>query len=186
MVTIHRLPLLPTNHLTSLYIGPPVNMYVSNNTFMKYRVGDSEYVGLVTNVNASTARMVVWKFLSWDQLIQEVPQARIEGISFWPCSNKPPFLCDTDLVADIESAAVVSIVFVFYEGDNRLRELLGVKDTFCVSSCYYSRSRIFEHHCSFFPFPSSWAASMGIYLPSCLPSLILNQMLTIKNRYSLH
>lgn len=91
MVAIHRLPLLPTNHLTSLYIGPPVNMYVSNNTFIKYRVGDSEYVGLVTNVNASTARMVVRKFLSWDQLIQEVPQACIEGVSFWPCSNKPPF-----------------------------------------------------------------------------------------------
>ncbi len=114
-----------------------------------------EVVGLVTDVNVSTTQMVVRKFLSWEQLVQEVPQASIDGISFWPRSRKPPlFLCDTDFVTEIRAADVVSIAFVFYEGGNRLRELLGVKDTYCVSSCYYSCSHTFQHHCSFFSFPS--------------------------------
>lgn len=38
---------------------------------------------------------------------------------FWPHSSKPSFLCDTDLVADIEASVVVSIMFVIYEGDNQ-------------------------------------------------------------------
>jgi hypothetical protein len=54
--------------------------------------------------------MVVRKFLTWEQLKQLVPQARVEDVSFWPHSKKPPFfLCNTDLVTDIQVKDILSI-----------------------------------------------------------------------------
>ena len=142
-----NLPALP---LTSLHIESPVNITICNNTFIKFRDGAVEFVGLITNLNAPGRIMVVRKFLTWEQLKQIVPQARVEDVSFWPHSNKPPFfLCDTDLVADIRVEDILSIAFVFYEGDNMLQELHGIKDTDCILSCFYSRSLTIKHHCSF-------------------------------------
>ena len=44
-----NLPALP---LTSLHIESPVNITICNNTFIKFRDGAVEFVGLITNLNA--------------------------------------------------------------------------------------------------------------------------------------
>jgi hypothetical protein len=101
---------LPSLPLMLLHIADPVNITVCNNIFINFRDGAVEFVGLITNLNTLRWIMVVRKFLTWEQLKQLVPQARVEDVSFWPHSKKPPFfLCNTDLVTDIQVKDILSI-----------------------------------------------------------------------------
>lgn len=108
---------LPGSPWTSLYIGDPINIYVCNNTFIEFNDGAiDDFVGLVIKLSSSESRMVVWKFLTLEQLYQQFPEARIEGVSYWPHKsyNKPPFfLYDIDLLVEISAASIKGIAFVF-------------------------------------------------------------------------
>ena len=170
----------------SLSIPPPVNIIISNNTFIEFLdAGGESVVGLIVKLFVSEKRLIVRKFLTSEQLFRHLPPAhRIEGVAFWPkkkCNEHPVFLCDTDFVVEINVETVTGIAFVFFETDNNLRELKGVQHTYCVSSCFYSRSMTLEHCCSFASFPSTSAYGLGV-LPSCFPSTILRELLTVKNK----
>jgi hypothetical protein len=78
-------------------------------------------------------------------------------------------------------ASIKGIAFVFHESNNFLRELIGVQHTYCVSSCFYSHYMSLEHHCSFSSFPCTSTSGIGI-LPSCFPSMMLGELLTVKNK----
>jgi hypothetical protein len=183
MDAAHHRPPVPGLPWVSLYIGHPANIYVCNNTFIKFHDGDTNYIGLITNLNASNSTMEVRKFLTWQQLLQMVPQVQVEAESFWPYGSRPHvYLCDTDFIIEIGACNVVSIAFVFYESDNLLRELQGVKDVYCVSSCFNHQNLILCHRCSFSAFPSLWAEDLGVYLPSCFPSMIMRELHLIKNK----
>jgi len=90
---------------------PPVNIIISNNTFIEFLdAGGESVVGLIVKLFVSEKRLIVQKFLTSEQLFRNLPPAhRIEGVAFWPkkkCNERPVFLCDTDFVVEINVETV--------------------------------------------------------------------------------
>lgn len=162
--------------LTSIFIPHPVNIHVTSNTFVQLEDG----VGLVLEVIAEEWKVKVRKFLSHHQLLSYVSNI-IDGytISFWPQqTDYPPlYLCDSDITNVISASSIIGLAFVFHEDDPIVGEVSGVSNTYVVSSRFNSSQMLIQHSTSFSRFPSR---AFPLILPSCLPSTMFKQLLSIK------
>ncbi len=72
-------------------------------------------------------------------------------------------------------SAIIGLAFVFHSDDSVIRQLAGIRDTYCVSSVYDSRGKVICHCRSFHSFPSTHYPM----LPSCCPSTIFWQLMRL-------
>jgi hypothetical protein len=178
---------LPAPPVLSLFIPYPVNFHVTTNTFVRYQDGNGgTNVGMITLLIPQQQMLRIRQFLSWGDLLQILGAGadNIADVSFWPRRNsaKPPsYLCDSSIVVDVPVCQVCGLAFVFYEKDDIVRQLEGMKHTYCVSSYFDSDSLTIKHQRSFSSFPSTFHA----VLPTCFPSMIFEQMLKIKYKMQL-
>jgi len=170
----------------SIFIPDPVAIYVTPNTFVRFKRRSiaSEEVGIITHISAEAQQLQIRLFLSWQQMMQHVGPDRVGNVSFWCRRNAkhPPFyLCDSDIVIEIAASAIIGLAFVFHESDNVVRQLDGLANTYIVTSIYLSQSMKVEHTRSFCSFPSQ----VHEPLPTCFSSMIFEQILKIKNKIQL-
>jgi len=102
------------------------------------------------------------------------------NVSFWPTTQNfstPHYLCDSDITSTVTSDDVLGLAFVFYASDPVVAQLNGMANTFQVSSFFDTCKMIVTHDWTFAPFSSQ--ASM---IPTCYPSNLFSQILTIKNK----
>jgi hypothetical protein len=114
-------------------------------------------------------------FLSWQQLVVLAGLDNVGNFSFWLRRNSrepPMFLCDSDMQQNAPVSSIVGLAFVFHEKENVIRQLVGIQNTYCVSSIYLLDSKTISHCRSFFSFPSTHHAM----LPSCFPSMVFEQL----------
>jgi len=102
-------------------------------------------------------------------------------ISFWPQqTDYPPlYLCDSDITNVISASSIIGLAFVFYEDDPIVGEVSGVSNTYVVSSRFNSSQMLIQHSTSFSSFPSR---AFPLILPSCFPSTMFKQLLSIKRK----
>ena len=169
----------PEAPVLAVYL-PILRLHIVSNTFIRYlnAATGTERVGLVLSVRPDKRVLRVREFLTWPEVKARYPDLP-RSFSCWPQDTRhpPKFLCDSDLTSEISVAHVRSLAFVFYDTDVRLRRLIGVRNTFRVSSFYSSQENKIFHRCSFEPFPSS---RFRYVLPSCFPSTLFQQMRTIQ------
>jgi hypothetical protein len=87
----------------SILCPPPINIQICSNTFVKFRYGLREVVGLVLTVSPPQEVVSIRLFLSWEDVKERVAGNNAFGdISFWPKDDPLPpyYLCDTDLVVN--------------------------------------------------------------------------------------
>jgi hypothetical protein len=71
--------------VVSLFIPNPVNISITQNTFIKYAGSLShEEVGLIQSIDVHSSTVTVRRFLGWAQLLATIGTAMIENITFWP------------------------------------------------------------------------------------------------------
>jgi hypothetical protein len=166
----------PSN-LTCLFIPSPVSIHVSANTFVCLANG----TGLVVEVFAGEGQVRLRKFLSHDELFSGYVPNTLDGyeVSFWPHQTHylPFYVCDPDIVVVVSVTAIVGLAFMFDEDDPIVEELSGMLHTYIVSSVFISSLMIIEHKKSFHSFPSM---AFPRILPSCFPSSVFHQLLSIK------
>jgi hypothetical protein len=167
----------------SLFIPDPVSIYVTTNTFVKFKreSSTSDEVGMIIGIDVQSQQLQIRLFLSWVQLLRHIGPDRVGNISFWRRRNAkhPPFyLCDSDIVVEMHTGNVKGLAFMFHESDNVVRQLDGLANTYIVTSIYYSMLMKLEHKRSFFSFP----CQVNEPLPLCAPSMIFEQVLKIKNK----
>jgi len=170
-----------------LFVPYPVAIYVTSNTFVRYRIdGDAanDCVGMVVEIDTVRENVRVRRFLSWSQLLQQILPVRVDNVSFWKRCNatRPPlYLCDSDIVVDIAACNIIGLAFVFHESDAVVRQLDGMAITFIVSSMFMSREKIVRHGRSFFSFP----CHHNFPLPTCCSSMIFEQIMRIRGKMQL-
>ena len=186
IMSFHDIDRLPEPPWTSLYL--PNNRFITltSGKFVTLSIRGScdNFVGLIIRLNAESRTVRIRLFLSWTQLLERFPALAMHDLSFWPqqfSRKSPMYLCDTDVVEETNVSEIKEYAFVFYNDDVALRQVSGMSNMYTVTTCVYSQSMKFKHHRSFHSFPS--ASYFGNErLISCVPSMILNQMLLIKNR----
>jgi hypothetical protein len=153
--------------IVSLLCPPPINVVVCSNTFVKFRHGAQEVVGLVLQVDAVREMVSMRLFLTWEAVKERIALiGNVNNISLWPKDGRyPPFyICDTDLVVDdIPTSSIVGLAFVFYDTSPNIRVVNGMV---CTKS-YHSwhnflilSYRAFPQRCYvFFPFNDFYTAS---------------------------
>jgi hypothetical protein len=139
----------------SLFIPDPVSIYVTTNTFVRFKreSSTSDEVGMIIGIDVQSQQLQIRLFLSWVQLLRHTGPDRVGNISFSRHRNAkhPPFyLCDSDIVVEIHTGNVKGLAFVFHESDNVVRQLDGLTNTYIVTSIYYSMLMKLEHKRSFF------------------------------------
>ncbi len=173
---------LPGPPVTSLFLTHPVNIIMTTNTFVRFHnEHGSEDIGLIVQLNAAERSVKMRLFLTWQQLVQLVGPDRVTNISFWPRRNSlkhPIFLCDSDIVVETSVSTIIGLAFVFHVDESVVRQLDGIRDTYCVSSLYFSQNHLIRHCRSFHSFPSSNLQ----FLPSCCPSMIFEQLMHVRNK----
>jgi hypothetical protein len=113
-------------------------------------------------------------------MLEVVNGNTMANVSFWPTTQNfstPHYLCDSDITSTVTSDVVLGLAFVFYACDSVVAQLHGMANTFQVTSYFDTRRMIIIHDWTFSPFPSQ--ASM---IPTCFPSNLFSQILTIKNK----
>ncbi len=71
--------------LFSLFLPPPVNIYINTNMFVRYLNSQAaEGVGLIVSVNAERGAVTLRRFLSWVQLRQHIGHETVSNMSFGP------------------------------------------------------------------------------------------------------
>jgi hypothetical protein len=167
--------------LVSILCPPPVNVVICSNTFVKFRHGSQEVLGLVVAVLPLTLAVSIRLFLSWDDVKERIGANHLPpNISFWPKDNlHPPFyLCDTDIVVnDVPTSNIVGLAFVFHDTNPCIRLITGMKNTYRVTSCVWLSLNVITHGLTFVPFPSERFPAI---LKSCFPSMIFTQLVGIK------
>jgi len=162
-----------------LYL-PELWIYLTPNTFIRYRgvVEGEEKVGMILSVNPEQCQLRIQQFLTWSDIVQWYVD--LPSISCWPTVScwTPRYLCDTDVVLNLAADLVVGLAFVFYDMDEWLSQLVGVTNTYCMSSHFSAENNMVIHQCTFKPFLSSQFSDI---LPSCFPSMLFNQILSIKD-----
>ena len=169
--------MIPPYPTSSIFIPFPVGIHV--NTFV--RLHDDSVV-LIVELNAGQRRMKVRHFLSHQQLLQHASNI-IDGnvISFFPERTRfsPFYICDSDITSHIDEHSIAGLAFVFHVDDPLVSELIGISHTYRVSSCFKSSMMIIEHGKTFESFPSM---AFPAVLPSCFPSTLFKQILSIKRK----
>jgi hypothetical protein len=167
--------------LVSLLCPPPVNVLITSNTFIKFKHGNSTKVGLGLTVNPLNHTCSIRLFLSWDDNRERVGTRNLpENVSFWPRDNyyPPYYLCDSDVVInDVAVCSITGLVFVFYDTSPKIREILGIRNTYRVTSSVWLSQNVIQHGVTFKSFPSERFPGM---LMSCFPSMIFSQVLSVK------
>ncbi len=137
---------LPGPPVTSLFLTHPVNIIVTTNTFVRFHnERGSEDIGLIVQLNAAERSVKMRLFLTWQQLVQLVGPDRVTNISFWPRQNSlkhPIFLCDSDIVVETSVSTIIGLAFVFHVDESVVRQLDGIRDTYCISSLYFSQNHL--------------------------------------------
>lgn len=164
----------------SIFIPHPVNIYITEHTFVKYDSGDGIGVGLIMSIDGSNGVAKLRRFLSWAELIIYIGEEMFNGLSFWPDYNNvsPLHLCDTDISVVIPFEKVIGLAFVFHVTDPILDCIQGIKYTYQVSSVFLHGQMTIYHQKSFLSFP--YQQPNG--LPTCFPSSLFKELLTIKQR----
>ncbi len=113
----------PSSHLVSVFLPEPVNIYLANNTFVKF--GNCGNIGMVVNINLSERQCTLHHFLSLQQLQQHLGDNLPPNINFWPDqSTYPPFiLFDSDITSTVFFTQVIGLAFVFHEDDVVVRQI---------------------------------------------------------------
>ncbi len=164
--------------VVSLFIPNPVNISITQNTFIKYAGSLShEEVGLIQSIDVHSSTVTVRRFLGWAQLLATIGTAMIENITFWPLDPSHSYLCDSDLYEKIRISAIQGIAFVFYYTEHILEQLDGLANVYVVTSTFNSNCCTLIHEKTFHTFPSSYN---NHELLSCFPSTLLRQLLNIK------
>jgi hypothetical protein len=166
--------------VVSLFIPEPVNIYITQNTFITYAGSyNSEQVGIIESIDVETSTVSVRRFLCWTELLTKLGDGWNGNISFWPIDPNTPvtYLCDTNYYERITTSAIKGIAFVFYYTDYILDQLQGLANVYSVTSTFNSNTCTISHIKNFCPFPSSYINSQ---LLSCYPSTLLRQILNIK------
>jgi len=172
--------LRPSPPSIALFIPAPTNTYVTTCTFIRFKSCKANRVGLVVSIDACRSILTVQHFLSWEQMLEVVDGNAMANVSFWPTtqnSSTPHYLCDSDITSTVTSDDVLGLAFVFYASDPVVAQLNGMANTFQVSSFFDTCKMIVTHDWTFAPFSSQ--ASM---IPTCYPSNLFSQILTIKNK----
>lgn len=168
---------------TILVIPEPINIQITNNTFIRYRISDgiTVEVGLITGISDCHTNVTIRRFLTWDSLKSIAGDRMCTNVSFWPMSttNSPYYLCDSDIITRITSDSIIGYAFVFYHEDSEARIVEGMMHTYIVSSFFTSATFTITHARTFLPFPSMIAQNRIL---SCIPSIVFRQMLGVKEQ----
>jgi hypothetical protein len=169
--------------IVSLLCPPPINVVVCSNTFVKFRHGAQEVVGLVLQVDAVREMVSMRLFLTWEAVKERIALiGNVNNISLWPKDGRyPPFyICDTDLVVDdIPTSSIVGLAFVFYDTSPNIRVVNGMRNTYRVTSCTWFARNLITHGITFSSFPTERFPNVVM---SSFPSMIFTQLLSIKRR----
>lgn len=168
----------------ALFITAPVNIYISLNTFVRYLDQNNvENVGQIVDMHESRHTVSLRQFLTMAQIIEQFNQD-MPNIGFWPRgqANHPPYLCAIDRCITIATSSITGLAFVLYYNDPLVRQVIGLANTFIVSSAFSTESNIIFHARTFLSFPSLYAESQ---LLSCFPSMIFMQLLRVKETVQL-
>lgn len=168
----------------ALFITAPVNIYISLNTFVRYLDQNNvENVGQIVDMHESRHTVPLRQFLTMAQIIEQFNQD-MPNIGFWPRgqANHPPYLCAIDRCITIATSSITGLAFVLYYNDPLVRQVIGLANTFIVSSAFSTESNIIFHARTFLSFPSLYAESQ---LLSCFPSMIFMQLLRVKETVQL-
>jgi hypothetical protein len=106
----------PSSPQLSLFISAPANTYVTTNTFIRFRVQQTECIGFIIIINSAASEVKVRHFLAWEQLLQHLRNAAVENISFWPLQpqNHPPcYLYNSDITSNVRSNDIIGLACCF-------------------------------------------------------------------------
>jgi hypothetical protein len=132
--------LIMSSPLFSLFLPPPVNIYITTCMFVRYLNSQAvEGVGLIVRINAERGAITLRRFMSWVQLCQHVGHETVRSMSFWPIDlhTSPPYLCDTDVIVTIPVASIQGLAFVFYVDDPVLPSVRGNEGYLPSVFCYF-------------------------------------------------
>lgn len=172
------------NHspLISLLCPPPINVILTANTFVRFLHDNQVNVGLVLSVNPMEQLLCIRLFLSWVDVVHRVGALNLpQNVRFWPNNSRHPpyYICDTDIILkNIPSSNVVGLAFVFYDTSPTIREVLGMKNTYRVSSCVWFAQGVIKHCATFKSYPLERFPDVLLW---CFPSMIMSQLLTVKH-----
>lgn len=166
--------------LLSLFIPNPVNIYISENTFIRFSNHGRESIGLITGINVEQEVLTLRHFMSWAELLAYVGDEVLANMSFWPDNTNitPKYLCDTDVAIVLPFEQIVGIAFVFHATDPIVNTIQGMGYTYQVTSQFLSNEMTIFHRKSFVSFPSLLENS----LPTCFPSSLFKELLSIKQK----
>jgi hypothetical protein len=153
---------------------------VTTNTFIRFTIeGANEFVGIVIGIKVAERSFTVRRFFSSAQLHLIVGNMR-NDVSFWPSPSHSTlsFVCDSDIVVEVEHSSVVGLAFVFYQTDPLVRQVHGMANVFVASSFLNTDTMTLWHCQTFSSFPSTNPYRI---LPTCFPSTILNQLIAMKS-----
>lgn len=164
----------------SYFVPHPVNIYITEYTFIRYKALEGVKVGLITKLDVISSVAEIRCFMSWADLVTHVGVELLQGISFWADYKRstPTFLCDTDITKSLPFDDIVGIAFVFHVDDPVLDSIQGIRDTYQVSSMYCHGLKTIYHTKTFTSFPSQMIRG----LPTCFPSSLFKEILTIKQK----
>ncbi len=165
------------NHspLISLLCPPPINVILTANTFVRFLHDNQVNVGLVLSVNPMEQSLCIRLFLSWVDVNLRVGALNLpQNVRFWPNNSchPPYYICDTDIILkNIPSSNVVGLAFVFYDTSPTIREVLGMKNTYRVSSCVWFAQGVITHCATFKSYPLERFPDVLLW---CFPSMIMS------------
>ena len=166
----------------SLLCPAPANISITSNTFVQFQHEASVKVGLVLNLNPTQRTVSLRLFLSWKDVMERIGTLSVpQNISFWPMDNRypPHYLCDTDLIVnDVHIGTIIGLAFVFYDTSSKIKDILGMKNTYRVTSCVWFSRHLITHGNTFKPFPSERFPSIIL---SCFPSTLFSQLICVKH-----
>jgi hypothetical protein len=132
------------SYLFNLFPPEPIIIYTSDNTFVKFvKDNFAVAIGIITNANVAHQTVRLRHFMSLTELTCFVGEEVLRNFSLWPDlnSNRPLFLCDTDICNTIPMELVQDLAFVLHVSDPMLEQMQGMGNTYQVSSHICSRTK---------------------------------------------
>jgi hypothetical protein len=133
--------------LLSLFIPNPVNIYISENTFIQFCNHGRESIGLITGINVEREVLTLRHFMSWAELLAYVGNGVLANMSFWPDNTNitPKHLCDTDIAIVLPFEQIEGIAFVFHVTDPIVNMIQGMGYACQVTSQFLSDEMTLFH-----------------------------------------